>query len=128
MSIPGVLGRMPAIRMVAIAGVLVAIIIAFSVPHEMFGSDSWAYYYAVENFSNGDLAVSDSLYQQQSAEVEKEGSYHWQYVQTDDGKWAIEKPPGYIFFLVPFIGLASGGAWKQAPSNISVVLEPLSGY
>ena len=89
-------------RIVAIVGVLASLTLAFSWSHELREPDSWAYYYAAENFAQGQLVIDDSLHLQQVAEAREKGGFHAQYVRLDNGNWALEKAPGYVFFLVPF--------------------------
>lgn len=83
-------------------GFLLAITLVFVLPYDTREPDSWAYYYAAENFSQGKLVVDDQLHAQQAAQARAQGGQLIQYVQIEDNKWALEKAPGYIFFLVPF--------------------------
>lgn len=89
-------------RIITALGFLLCIVSGFIIPYPMREPDSWAYYYATENFSQGKLVVDDQLHEQQFQEVREQGGWLVQYVQIDDNKWALEKAPGYVFFLVPF--------------------------
>lgn len=71
-------------------------------PYRFREPDEWAYYYAVENFSHGRLTISAELYMRQQAEARRTGGIITQYVELPDGSWALEKAPGYVFFMVPF--------------------------
>jgi len=89
-------------RGVAVLGFLIAIVLSFAFPYHLREPDSWAYYYAIKNFSEGRLVVSDPLHRQQVREAEKQGGKLIQYVRLENGNWALEKAPGYVFFVVPF--------------------------
>jgi hypothetical protein len=89
-------------RAITAAGFIVAVILVMVVPAQMSGSSHWAYYYGVKNFSEGKLVVSDQLHTQQVREARQQGGMLMQYVKIGDDRWAVEKAPGYIFYLVPF--------------------------
>lgn len=79
-----------------------AAIMTLVIPDRMVEPDDWAYYYGVQNFSQGKLVIDSQLHTQQMDEAKKLGGQLGQYVQLADNKWALEKAPGYVFFLVPF--------------------------
>ncbi len=89
-------------RGAVVLGFLVAVALSFVFPHHLREPDSWAYYYAIRNFSEGRLVVSDQLHQQQVREAERQHGKLIQYVRLENGNWALEKAPGYVFFVVPF--------------------------
>lgn len=89
-------------RAVSTAAVIVMIAITLAVPVKMFGHSPWANYYGVINFSQGQLVVDETTHEAQVAEAKDLGGTLAQYVEIDDGVWALEKAPGYIFYMVPF--------------------------
>jgi hypothetical protein len=96
------MGALNICRAVVIAGFLLASILAFSVPVRMIEPDDWAYYFAARNFSRGELVVDNQVHAQQVNEAKQDGGNLAQYVRLADNKWALEKSPGYVFYLVPF--------------------------
>lgn len=98
---PNLSNRLALYRIITALGFLLAITLVFVIPYHMREPDSWAYCYAAKNFSQGKLVVDDQLHWQQVEEAREQGGGLIQYVQVDD-KWALEKAPGYVFFLVPF--------------------------
>ena len=103
-------------RGMAIFAFILAVSLVFALPYKMRWPDDWAYYYAVKNFSQGKLVVSDELHRQQLAEAEEQGGKHMQYVKLSDGNWALEKAPGYPFVVVPF-------EWLGIPRAANVYIE-----
>ena len=59
-------------RLITVLGFLLAIALGFIIPYHMREPDSWAYYFATENFSQGKLVVDDQLHQQQVEEAKKQ--------------------------------------------------------
>ena len=94
--------RLNVYRVIVIVGLLLAIALSLVIPAHMFAPDDWAYYYAVENFSDGKLVVDDLLHFQQVYEAWQKEGLLVQYNRIDFNKWAMEKAPGYVLFLVPF--------------------------
>ncbi len=89
-------------RLITAVGFIVAVILVMVVPAQMSGASPWAYYYGVENFSHGKLVVDSQLHNQQVQEARQQGGMLMQYIHLGHDKWACEKAPGYIFYLVPF--------------------------
>jgi len=85
-----------------VIGFLLAVSLSLAIPAHMFAPDDWAYYYAVKNFSHGKLVVDDFLHFQQVDQAWQQGGLLIQYNRIAINKWAVEKAPGYVFFLVPF--------------------------
>ncbi len=83
-------------------GFILAVILVMVVPAQMSGASPWAYYYGVKNFSQGKLVIDDQTLFQQMNEARQQGGVLMQYVKIGVNKWAVEKAPGYIFYLVPF--------------------------
>jgi len=96
---------------ITVIGFLLAIALSLAIPANMFAPDDWAYHYAVKNFSHGKLVINDSLHFQQVNQAGQQGGLLIQYNRIAFNKWAVEKAPGYIFFLVPFelIGIPRWG-------------------
>ena len=98
-------------RVIVAAGLVLAVILVLAVPAQMSGASPWAYYYGVKNFSQGRLVIDDHLMFQQMNEARQQGGILMQYVKIGYNRWAVEKAPGYIFYLVPFelIGIPRWG-------------------
>ena len=89
-------------RVIVVIGLLSTVSLSLAIPAHMYDPDDWAYYYAVRNFSQGKLVVDDYLHSQQEIQARQQGGLLIQYNKIAYNKWAVEKAPGYIFFLVPF--------------------------
>jgi hypothetical protein len=81
---------------------LLAVTLVLVVPDRFKEPDDWAYRYAVENLSHGNLTVDNVVHQQQVQEANQQGGQLGQYVQIGQNAWAFEKSPGYVYFLIPF--------------------------
>ncbi len=97
-------------RLIAVLSLAVVIALALAMPNHLMEPDDWAYYYAAENFSHGRLVVDDQLHNQQVAEARTHGGQLIQYIQVEKDRWALEKAPGTVFFMVPFHLLGVPGA------------------
>lgn len=91
----------PHLIIVAI-GIVVCFALSLAIPNHMIEPDDWVYYYGAKNFSQGNLVVDDQLHFQQVDQAWQQGGFLVQYVKIGENKWALEKAPGYVFFLVPF--------------------------
>ncbi|OGN98908.1 MAG: hypothetical protein A2Y58_04580 [Chloroflexi bacterium RBG_13_51_52] len=89
-------------RVITALGLVAAVILVLAITAQMSGASPWAYYYGVKNFSEGKLVIDDQLHNQQVREAGRQGGILVQYVEVSNGRWAVEKAPGYIFYLVPF--------------------------
>ena len=89
-------------RSLFLLGLVLATCLVMALPYRFREPDEWAYYYAIENFSSGRLTISAELHVQQQAEARRTGGIITQYVELPNGRWALEKAPGYVFFMVPF--------------------------
>jgi hypothetical protein len=98
---PKLLERPWRYRVIALTGMLLALLIVSLAPQHFSELTDWGYLYAAENFSHGRLVINDSLYSEQATVVEEQGSELVNYVRVGD-EWAFEKAPGYVFYLVPF--------------------------
>jgi hypothetical protein len=98
---PKLLERPWRYRVIALVGMLLALLIVTLAPQHFSELTDWGYLYATENFSHGRLVINDSLHREQVTMVEEQGSELVNYVRVGDN-WAFEKAPGYVFYLVPF--------------------------
>ena len=89
-------------RIIAAAGLIIAVALCLSAPAHMFEPDDWAYYYAIHNFAQGKLVVNDTVHSAQVSQTEALGGQLFQYVSIGGGKWALEKAPGYPVYEIPF--------------------------
>jgi hypothetical protein len=89
-------------RVVVAIGFLIAAALCLAIPAHNNEPDDWAYYYAVKNFSQGKLTIGDFLHFQQEMDAGRQGGMLIQYYRIGIDRWILEKPPGYVFFLVPF--------------------------
>jgi hypothetical protein len=69
---------------------------------QMPETDDWAYYYGVKNFSEDQLTIDDATFSQESRETMEHGSVLVQYLRLEPNKWALEKAPGSVIYVVPF--------------------------
>lgn len=76
--------------------------LSLSIPLHMTEPDDWAYYFGVQNFAQGQFTVDNQTHQQQVSEAQQQRGQLIQYVNIGDDKWALEKAPGYVLYLVPF--------------------------
>ena len=90
-------------RVVTAIGLIAAIALALLVPVHMTDPDDWAYYYAAQNFAQGQLTVSGAVHTQQVSEAQSLGGQLIQYYNINGDTWAFEKAPGYVLYLVPFV-------------------------
>jgi len=98
-------------RVIVAAGFLIAAVLTLAVPARMSDPDDWAYYYAVQNFSQGHFTVDTQTHTQQVSQAQQQGGQLIQYWNIGNNRWAFEKGPGYVLYLVPFkwLGLPRGG-------------------
>jgi hypothetical protein len=89
-------------RLITAVGFIIAVVLVMVFQVRMFGASPWAYYYGVQNFANGQLVIDDTLHTAQQADARDQGGQLMQYVEIGDNQWALEKAPGYVFYLVPF--------------------------
>jgi hypothetical protein len=77
-------------------------VLVLTTPLQKPDPDDWAYYYAVRNFSQGHFTVNNQTQLQQATETVKQGGALLQYLPLEYNKWALEKAPGVVFYLIPF--------------------------
>ncbi len=83
-------------------GFIIATVLVLTTPLQKPDPDDWAYYYAVRNFSQGHFTVNNQTQLQQATETVKQGGALLQYLPLEYNKWALEKAPGVVFYLIPF--------------------------
>ena len=89
-------------RIIVAIGFIVTVVLVLIFPVKMIGSSTWAYYYGIKNFSHGDFIIDDQLHNAQVYDAQQKGGVLQQYVEIGDNQWALEKAPGYVFYMVPF--------------------------
>lgn len=108
-------------RVITAAGFIAAVILVMVIPAQMSGASPWAYYYGVKNFSQGKLVINDRLLFQEINEARQQGGVLMQYVKIGENRWALEKAPGYVFYLVPF-ELAHLARWGNVALAAGMVI------
>jgi 4-amino-4-deoxy-L-arabinose transferase-like glycosyltransferase len=89
-------------RIITGIGFIVATVLILTTPLQMPDPDDWAYYHGVRNFSQGDLTVDNDAQYEQALDTIRQGNVLLQYLPLEYNKWALEKAPGHVFYLVPF--------------------------
>src|SRR4030042_928281 len=89
-------------RLIVGIGFIIAMVLILVPPLQMPETEYWAYYYGVKNFSQGQLTIDSSTLYLEALETQQHGSMLVQYLPVSYNKWALEKSPGSVFYLVPF--------------------------
>jgi hypothetical protein len=89
-------------RLVVGIGFIIAMVLALSAPLPMYEVDDWAYYYGTQNFSQGKLTIDTATLNFEAWQAGQHGGMLIQYLPVAPDKWALEKAPGAVFYLVPF--------------------------
>jgi hypothetical protein len=91
-------------RIIVGVGFIIAMVLVLATPLQMPDPDDWAYYNGVRNFSQGHFTIDGYTLYKQSYEITEQGGWLIQYIPLDESydKWALEKAPGAVFYLVPF--------------------------
>lgn len=89
-------------RAIVGVGFIIATVLILVTPLQMPDPDDWAYYHGTRNFSEGHLTIDNNTQYQQALDTIKQGGVLLQYLPLEFNKWALEKAPGYVFYLVPF--------------------------
>lgn len=91
-------------RIITAAGFIAAAALVLATPLHLPDPDDWANYVGVKNFSESKFIVDGYTLYKQAGEVMEEGGALIQYLPLNEERteWALEKAPGYIFYLVPF--------------------------
>jgi hypothetical protein len=98
-------------RVIVGIGFIIAMVLVLATPLQLPDPDDWAYYHAVRNFSEGHFTVDNYTQYQQAQETIQQGGVLLQYLPIGPDKWALEKAPGVVFYLIPFykIGIPRWG-------------------
>jgi hypothetical protein len=98
-------------RIIVGIGFIVAMALVLAIPVQMPDPDDWAYFYGVHNFSQGRFTVNNQTQYLQAMETARQGNVLLQYLPVAYNKWALEKAPGYVLYLIPFqkVGLPRYG-------------------
>jgi hypothetical protein len=89
-------------RLIVGIGFIIAMVLMLVPPLQMPETDDWAYYYAVRNFSQNKYTIDNETLYVEALETQQHGSVLVQYLPVSFNKWALEKSPGCVFYLVPF--------------------------
>ena len=89
-------------RLVVGIGFIIATVLMLVPPLQMPEPDDWAFYYGVQNFSQNKLTIDTTTLNYEAWETRQHGSVLVQYLPVSYNKWALEKSPGSVFYLVPF--------------------------
>jgi hypothetical protein len=89
-------------RVIVGIGFIVAAVLILATPLQKPDPDDWAYYLAVRNFSQGHFTIDNATLYREVRETMEQGGILLQYLHIDNNKWALEKAPGAVFYLVPF--------------------------
>jgi hypothetical protein len=110
-------------RIAVALGFLIAMGMTLAIPVRMTDPDDWAYYFGVQNFSQGHLVVDDQTHSRQERQARQQGGQLVQYWNIGDNRWAFEKAPGYVFYLVPFelFGIPRGSNVVLALGTVIVI-------
>jgi hypothetical protein len=98
-------------RIIVTLGCIISIALTLAIPVYFAEPDDWTYFFAVQNFSRGQFTVDNQTHLLQINEARSQGGQGIQYWNVSYNKWALEKAPGYVFYLVPFklMGIPRGG-------------------
>jgi hypothetical protein len=104
-------------------GFIIAMVLMLVPPLQMPETDDWAYYNGVQNFSENKLTIDDATWSVEAEETREQGSVLVQYLRIGPNKWALEKAPGSVFYIVPFekIGIPRWGNVLLALNMVIVV-------
>jgi hypothetical protein len=89
-------------RIIVGIGFIIATVLILISPLQLPDPDDWAYYHAVRNFSEGHFTVDNFTQFQQAQETMEHENVLLQYLFIERNKWALEKAPGVVFYLIPF--------------------------
>lgn len=98
----GVSNRLNLYRVITTAGFILFTVVVLVIPARMSGASPWAYYYGVKNFSEGKFVLTDHEMFRDMLDAREQGGILMQYVKIGENRWALEKAPGYVLYLVPF--------------------------
>ncbi len=107
---PGLKKHLTAERVIVALAFIAATALVLATPLKMPDPDDWAYYYGARNFAAGDFTVTNQQQLHQAVETIRHGGTLLQYLPLDYNRWALEKAPGAVFYLVPFekLGIPRG--------------------
>jgi len=89
-------------RIIVGIGFIIAMALVLATPVQKPDPDDWAYYYGVQNFSHGQFTINNQTWNREAMETARQGNILLQYLPIAYNKWALEKAPGYVFYLIPF--------------------------
>ncbi len=89
-------------RVIVAVAFIAATVLILATPLGMPDPDDWAYYHGAQNFAAGHFTVTNQQQLHQAIETIEHGNSLLQYLPLDYNRWALEKAPGAVFYLVPF--------------------------
>jgi hypothetical protein len=89
-------------RIIVGIGFIIAMALILATPVQKPDPDDWAYYHGVQNFSHGQFTIDNQTWEREAMETVQQGNILLQYLPIAYNKWALEKAPGYVFYLIPF--------------------------
>jgi hypothetical protein len=108
-------------RVITGAGFIITAALILLTPLQMPDPDDWAYYDGVLNFSKGHFTIDNRTLMRQAQEIAEQGGWLIQYLSIKSNKWALEKAPGVVFYLIPF-QLAGLPRWSNILLALGMVI------
>jgi hypothetical protein len=108
-------------RIITAVGFIVSAALILLTPLQMPDPDDWAYYNGTLNFSHGRFAIDNYTLMKQAGEIGRQGGWLIQYLPVKFNKWALEKAPGVVFYLIPFY-LAGLPRWSTILLALGMVI------
>jgi hypothetical protein len=108
-------------RIITAVGFIVSVALILLTPLQMPDPDDWAYYNGTLNFSHGHFTIDNYTLMKQAGEIGRQGGWLIQYLPVKFNKWALEKAPGVVFYLIPFY-LAGLPRWSTILLALGMVI------
>jgi hypothetical protein len=89
-------------RLAVALGFIAVVFLALVFPVSLAEPDDWSYYFGVQNFIHGQFTIDNQTHLQESRVAIQHVGFPIQYWNIGDNKWALEKAPGVVFYLIPF--------------------------
>jgi hypothetical protein len=85
-------------RIIVGIGFVIAMALVLATPIQMPDPDDWAYYYGVQNFSQGQFTIDNFIQYKQAMETARQGNILLQYLPIAYNKW-LWKKRRVMFFI-----------------------------
>jgi hypothetical protein len=89
-------------RVITALGCIAAAALVLTTPVRLPDPDDWANYLGVRNFAEGELTIDGYTMYREMMDVNRQGGILLQYLMVKPNRFALEKAPGAVFYLVPF--------------------------